>query len=392
MHIDTCRVAAGLLRGSARVVAQAPCAKTSVHTQLRNASVDGYANCIRIVPRDARGATCVYVRLEDVDASIAAVKTDGSECKGSGCDARVTLGAHAQDICIEYTVNTHLAVKNVHVRVHACGVLLLDVYAPAGFGCYSGSRLRGCYSVPVIARRIAINHSGSRLATTSWHTHAVHVFELPGLLLLNALGRHGRKKTQLYQPGGVCFTRNDTLLIADTGNMRVQHWALDGAPQGSFTAAHPRCIAALGDVVAVGGWHGVCQVRGLGSGSVLHAWTAPGPVTAISFIDADTLVLTGFGGEAHVYAFDGTYLRQLRFPSFTCTGPAIGADGSFFQINSVMNRIGVFTADCDAVMAAPFTAQPFSHRRLHAIAIRGSRAYVLEAAHAEEGAHIWVFE
>lgn len=196
-------------------------------------------NNVHVALRDSHNAPCTHVRPNDVCVEVMDVSS-------------------LEPVFHDTTVNScspgvHVAFRHqgcaVHVRVYVCGVLLMDLSLHKRL-----SRVAQQHTLPGFVDWIDVNASGTRLVAVHCDRCEVSVYALPDMRLLSVLGGKGDGPSQLQKPWAACFARNDTLLIADTENRRVQHWTLDGTCLGSMDMhirRFPVSIAACGNVFAI---------------------------------------------------------------------------------------------------------------------------------------------
>ena len=334
-------------------------------------------NIILISPRLLDRARAAYVAIEDI--CFTAISDSERTRRPVHAHPQMHLDSESGDINIAYTLDGPLP-KEIRVRVHVCGVLLVDTrVAHKPFSGRTGGQLYVQHTLPRQDGYAAICPSGAHMAFSSYRNHCVNVFALPDFQFIGKLGKKGAGPIELNVPCGLCFTDAGTLLIADNGNDRVQHWALDGTWIASYPVNTSWCIAAYGDMIAVG-CHGTgVHMLSLKSEAVTSKWLL-GHVYAIVFVDANTLAIasTAIANTAiatiNLFTLDGVLKVQLANNIISC-GLAVCADGYLLASHYSQTRIRVFSLTGDELNTSPFAAYSFQRRPL-SIALHTEHAYV----------------
>ena len=89
---------------------------------------------------------------------------------------------------------------------------------------------------------IAVNTKGN-IAITDWTGHCVYILDEKGNCL-RKIGRQGQKAGQFHHPTGVTYLNDNEILIADTGNNRIQHVDVQ---TGTFVKSFGEYGAAKGE-------------------------------------------------------------------------------------------------------------------------------------------------
>ena len=116
---------------------------------------------------------------------------------------------------------------------------------------FQGDRLKGIFG-------IAVNKEGN-MAVTDNQGHCVYVFDKVGNFL-RKIGDKGRNSEQFQYPSGVFFLNENEILIADSGNHRIQHlniktgtvlktFGKSGAGKGEFQFPRDVCLDDEGHIV-----------------------------------------------------------------------------------------------------------------------------------------------
>jgi hypothetical protein len=372
--IETMRRLDAVIRGACRVYNELPCKKTST------ASGDGlcffYARATTtflVCPRLSNGMCAAYVTADDVcltvDAQVVHVQS--------------RLDAKNRDRSIVCSLHAGLAPKQLCVRVHVCGVKLVDVCVHrAFFSGRTGGQFHSRQYMLECGRGsdhyMAIHPAGTHLALSNTSNNCVNVFTLPDFKFAVKLGKSGMGLTELDGPQGLCFTDAGELLITDLWNDRVQHWTLDGEQIASYSAQDPWCVASRGNVAALGGSSvkGV-HILSLESGATIKEWLLRGSISAIAFVDAAVLAVSDYVAQTvGLYTLEGALKRQLA-ASIICHGLAACADGCLLVSDAKGRRVRVFLENGDELNTFPFEVHslnlfPFS------VALHAEHAYVLE--------------
>ncbi|MFN8471233.1 MAG: VWA domain-containing protein [Anaerolineae bacterium] len=233
----------------------------------------------------------------------------------------------AVDIAVDAAGNTYRLLPTALIR-----------YAP------DGSVLAVNDTELVAAQRMVVVGSGSAAEVFVVDGDAIKRFGGPLLQRrLPSLGGTGSAPGQLLAPRGIALAPDGSLLVADTGNKRIQRLATSGDALGSFAAADgrsPMRIAA-------------------DSGGLIYVLTQ----------DAHIQKYTPSGELLASWGQPGTRPEELRYPQDL----AVGADGRVYVADTDNHRIQVYRrlpdgaatptpiptatpiARCDAVTAKSIT-------------------------------------
>jgi hypothetical protein len=290
------------------------------------------------------------------------------------------LDSNSGSISIAYTLDADAGVvpEEMHVCVHVCGVLLVQVCVRAAY------RLADRRALGRYANYVAVHPAGTHLATSDYiFSNCVNVFTLPDFVFVRRLDKRCAAR-------GLCFTDAGTLLVTDGDNDSVQHWALDGSWMTSYPAQKPWCAASCGDVVAVGGTaeKGV-RVFSLESNTTISECMQGSSISAVVFVDANTLAVADMSAKTiELRTLEGVLKRHLASQSMVY-GLAVCADGRLLVPG--YKRIRVFSKAGDELIASsPFAVYAFEARIL-AVALVAECVYVLEDIEIHRGSHVCVF-
>lgn len=77
---------------------------------------------------------------------------------------------------------------------------------------------------------LAVSPDGSLMAISNWLTHMISVYSLPDGALVRSFGGRGPELGHFDDPYKLCFNplRDDSLLVADGSNQRVQEVTITG--------------------------------------------------------------------------------------------------------------------------------------------------------------------
>ena len=336
-------------------------------------------NIITICPRLRDGMPVAYICPDDVQLI---VSDTAHKPVRAQMQLDMSIGGY---IALQYTLDDNcdqLALAKLRVCVRICGVLIIDVCVrAAAFNGQTAGHLCGQYTLD---RKeygsIAIRAVGTHLhlVISDPENDILNVYELPDMKLLATLGSSGNGPNNLSTPLGLCFTDANTLLIADFGNDRVQHWTTEGRHIATFaTSIYPICVASRGEVVAVGTSSGVC-VYSLESGAMLHTWPNMDQICTVAFAENATTLMVSNHTQMTVglFTLDGRLLKHISAGNYY--GDVVAcADGGLLVAECSRSRIHVFAPNGTEITTAPFAAHRFQSHPV-SFALWGERVYVLE--------------
>jgi hypothetical protein len=404
------------MRSACRVYSELPCYDTSAVSGGDGVRFFGArtVNTFQICPRLSDGTCAVYVTPADVCVTV----TDAA-ARPVHVHTQLRLDSGSGTVSIAYTFDAvatgYMSIlKEVRVRVHVCGALLVDAcVARKTFSGRTGGRL---YSQHIVSLHyspfefMAIHPAGTYMAISDYANanNRVNVFALPDFQLVGKLGQAGAGLKELRDPRGLCFTSAGALLVADNSNRRVQCWALDGTWIESYSVENPWCVASYGDMVAVGcdEGGGVCIIS-LESGTVIHKWLNGSNVTAVAFVNADTSAIaisnyTAVKLSIDLYTLEGVLKTHLvdgiiSLYLAACTDGCLLAQdwyGHHVRVFSQDGRSGyricVFLEDGTELGTSTLATHTFEAPP-RTIAVHAEHAYVLGKNSAGESC-IYVFD
>jgi sugar lactone lactonase YvrE len=323
------------------------------------------------------GTRTTYVMAEDVCLTA----TDNSDALPVRVHAHIRLDSKSGDIIITYTFepDADTVPKELRVRVHVCGVLLVNACVRKAFSGRKNGRLQSQHEFELGTNSIAIYSAGTHLLISDYTENCVAVFSLPDFQFAHKLvAEIGDGPTELNYPRGLCITDANTLLIADYHNDRVQHWKLNGDSITSYSVKDPALVASHGNVVAIARSrsNGV-HVISLQSGVSFSKWLYGSSVSAITFVNANTLAIAVCTTKTiGLYTLTGTLKKQLAIDIVSC-GLAVCADDCMLVSDWEQNRVRVFSMDGVEIVSSSFAAHPFEGN-ISTIVVHAEHAYILE--------------
>jgi hypothetical protein len=336
------------------------------------------ANNIFVCPCLPNGACAAYVVITDVCLTV----TDGNARPVRVC-TQTRLDSSSGTASITYVLDTDAAPvpKELHVRVHVCGVLLVDVRVRKAFDGRTDGQLHCQHASErnVFAHCIAIHPTGAHLVISDYAGSCLNVFARASFQFVKTLGRMGAGPTELFGPRGLCFTDAGTLLITDYCNHRVQRWTLNGEWIATYPVRDPFCVTSRGDVFAVGSlfYRGV-RVFSLESGAETGKWLCRSNISAIAAVSADTLVIADHTAEMlELYTLEGV-LKQRLATGIISFGLAVCADDCLIAADWYQARVRVFsTTDGAELTTSAFATHTFEGF-LRTIVLYAEHVYILE--------------
>jgi len=209
-------------------------------------------NVITVTCRDAAGMAADWVTADDVAVSV-------NRAGGGDVVGHVASAAVVETGVLEVTFEvSEEGVSEVELSVSVCGVTL----GGGPWRVWRGCKAEGVHvtSLPVNNacdnRGLAITSDSSHMVVSNFGTHQLSVYRLSDGSHVRSFGSEGEAAGQFRSPCGLCMTKENTILVADYRNKRIQEMTLEGG--------HVKCIgvgvindgvrgiAMHGDVVAVG--------------------------------------------------------------------------------------------------------------------------------------------
>ena len=336
-------------------------------------------NTIFISPRLSNGTHPAYITIEDVCLTA----MDAYALQHLCARTQVRLDSESGKIIIMYTFDAGAVPKKIRVRIHVCGVLLVDVSARKAFSGRTGGRLQSQHAFAASSESIAIRTS-TRLVISGYEADVV-VFTLPDFQLARTFSYiDSHRDNQLIDPRGVCFTDAGTLLIADYYNNRVQHRTLEGIWIASYPVLHPSCVASRGNVAVIGknkagGVHIISLERERVSrvGATMSEWLNGNDISAITFVSATTLAIAVCTTKTvGLYTLEGVLKRQLAV-DIVSYGLAVCADDCLLVSDQGRKRVRVFSKGGVEIVTSSFAEFTFEEN-ISTVVVHAERAYVLE--------------
>jgi len=238
---------------------------------------------------------------------------------------------------------------------------------------------------------LAISMDGSLMAVSNFEANKLAVYRVSDGTLVRTLGGPGAAAGRFNGPYRVCMTANDTVLVVETGNRRIQEVTLEGAHVQFIGVADllgkPLSVAMCGNVVAVGklgGTRGSCvQLFSYASGTLLRQfgnWVEE--VGSIQFTSDGRHLVLALVGCVSLITTEGELVREFGVGTlgtftlsaiWTCTDEVVVVD-------SGKHRVCVFSGDDGTLLRTWGTRGLidglFSHPT--ALTTRGDRLYVLD--------------
>ena len=383
------------IRGACLVHHELPSVKTSIVSGEGLRSFNARAeNMIFISPRLSSGTRAAYIMPEDV--CLTAIDVNARLlCM---C-VHVQLDPKSSNIAITFTLDSVVGFtpKEIRVRVHVCGVLLVNVCVCKAFSGLTDGRFLQSRVFSGFLSYATIHPAGTHLVVSDFIRNCVEVFTLPDFQLVKTfVGKYmGTDPDELKNPRGLCFSSAGTLLIADYKNDCVQHWTLDGEWIASYPVQKPTCIALFCDAIAVGCCYGNgVHVFSIESGAEISRWLNKNVVHAIAFLNATTLAIAVRTTETiDLYTLEGVFKRRLAV-GIISFGLAVCADGCLLVSDWDQKRVRVFSIDGGEIVTSPFAERAYEGT-VGAVATTTTCAYVLENTGPVESKYafrVYVFE
>ena len=241
---------------------------------------------------------------------------------------------------------------------------------------------------------MTVNANGSMMAVSYLDLDQVHVFQLrPSLERVCVIGREGTGPAEFELPRRLFFTDDDTILVCDHNNNRVQQLTGAGEYLSSITVRMPFSIAAHGDMVAVGTTASPIEIHSLATGELIRRFGSlgdgPGQIggwaTGIRFTpDGSCLLVAEWRNpRLSLFTVDGVFMKHIGPGILDCWGNndvSFGAGGEIIVADSENHRISVFSPDGDTLIKTwgsyCTAAGKFEHPKV--LAVSSSYLYVLD--------------
>ena len=308
-------------------------------------------NVVLVYPRVSSGALAEYVNLDDVCLMLI-------DDAGSLIDARVT--AERVDGCLQlvYVVAAD-CVNNFSVSVTVSGIATGPaVPVQSGYDAINGTNHVTSYDVGSDEKLgMAVNAEGSMMAVAYHILHQVHVFRLTSSFeRVCVIGRRGTDPAEFKYPRGLCFTDDDTILLCDRDNNRVQQLTAAGEYLSSFAVQEPMSLSVHGDMVAVGTANGPLELHLLATGELIRSFGSDGDGSSqifgcvgIRFFPNGTCLLLAeyFNRRLSLFSEDGVFIKHIG-AGILASGykdVSFGAGGEIIVADWGSHRICLFSPD-----------------------------------------------
>ena len=318
-------------------------------------------NVVLVYPRIPSGPLAEYVKPSDVRLML-------RDDAGSLIDALVSV-EHVTDgpFQLAYVVSTDW-MRRVSVRVSVCKVAVGSaVIIRSEYDANNGTNPVASYDVGRASTSgMAVNAAGSMLAVSVGFTlQQVHVFRLtPTFERVCVIGRWGSGPAEFRLPRRLCFTDDDTIIVCDNTNNRVQQLTVAGEYLSSFIVGMPVSVAVHGDLVAVGTLDGHMKIHlhSLATGTLIRKFGSrglgPGQIhcyaSGIRFTPDGAGLLVAEHGNVQLSLFTsrGVFQKQIC-AGLLDNGPqdvSFGAGGEILVADSCNPRICVFSPAGDTLI------------------------------------------
>jgi len=311
---------------------------------------------------------------------------------------------------LTYAVDDEGVVEIV-LSVSVCGVPVAGGPWLARSGCFAmGVHVATLPLAHAVGSRVlAFSTDGSLMVVLNKFTdHNLSVHRASDCSLIRFIGSRGTAPGCFLYLSGLCVTANDTLLVAEFGNQRIQEVTLEGTHVKFVVGGGLSNLALLAmhnDVVAAGmldeGTRSTCvRLFSYTSGALLSQCGVPPchevffPASGLHFTPDGKHLYVGdlLHGRLALVTVEGAFVRFIgmgvlgageKSITLTCTGDVVVAD-------LYRHRMCVFSGDDGTMLRTWGTPGlndgQFAKPRL--LAVNGSRLYVLD----RECARLQVFE
>ena len=346
-------------------------------------------NVVLVYPRVSSCALAEYVKPADVRLWL----WDETE---SSIDAHVTVERFADGgLKLMYAVAAY-CVSELGVSVTVCGVAIgPDVIVQAGYDAINGTNHDVSCDVGTIDKTgMAVNAEGTMMAVSYEKPFTdVDVFHLiPSFERLSVIGRKGTGPAECKIPRRLCFTDDDTILVCDWDNNRVQQLTVAGEYLSSIAVQEPYSIAVYDDTVAVGTTVGTIEIHSLATGELIRRFGSPGDgpgqigywATGIRFtFDGSSLLVAEYRNcRLSLFTVDGIFVRHIGVGVLGdgWMDVTFGAGGDIIVADCDNHRICVFSPDGDTLMKT-WGSEGTEDCQFHspqALAVSGTYLYVMD--------------
>ena len=198
---------------------------------------------------------------------------------------------------------------------------------------------------------------------------------------------------EFNRPRRLCFTDDDTILVCDGGNNRVQQLTIAGEYLSSFAVQDPVSIAVHGNMVAVGTACGPLEIHSLATGELIRRFgsrgAGPGQIgeyaTGMQFTFDGTCLLVAeyYKRRLSLFTVNGVFVKCVGagvLAEMSYNDVSFGAGDEIIVADSGNNRILVFSPDGVTIIktwgSLGTAAGQFKYPK--ALAVSGSYLYVMD--------------
>ena len=319
-------------------------------------------NVVFVYPHVSSGALAEYMKPDDVCLML---RNDA----GSLIDAQVTVEpADDGGLQLVYAVAVD-CVNELSVSVVVCGVAFWPaVTVQLGYDAINGTNHVATYDVgddDTGKYGMTVNADGSMMVVSYQDMCEVHVFQLtPSFERVYVIGQEGIGSSEFKRPQRLCFTDDDTMLVCDRDNNRVQQLTVAGEYLSSFTVRRPISIAVHGDMVAVGTADGPIEIYSLATGELTRHFGSYGHgrgqiggyATGIRFTPDGSCLLVADCSNRRLSLFTvvGMFKKHIGAGVFSDYDKDVSfsASGKIIVADTGKTRICVFSPDGDSIIKA----------------------------------------
>ena len=158
-------------------------------------------------------------------------------------------------------------------------------------------------------------------------------FDSSGKYLRSSVGRQGNKQGEFIHPTGICFDNNRNILVADSGNNRIQIFSGEGRYMGMFTGMFTRLAKPCGlsldyhsnaNVIVANSGNKVIKIFSIFSGELIMKIGGPGLLSfPIHCVQCGRYLIVSDNIEHSMKVLDQDGNFQYKF------GKQAGGDGEF---------------------------------------------------------------
>jgi len=349
-----------------------------------------------VVCRDSDGFAAEWVTSDDVDI--------GVETAEKGEEAGHVIGAKVVEsgvIEVRYAVADE-ELDEVVVRVRVCGTAL----SPESWRVRNACQVKGIHvsTLPLQHmgnnRGLAVTTDGSLMVVSNCVSHQLSVYRADDGRHVLTFGGLGMGACQFSRPFGLCMTDQDTVLVAELGNHRIQEVTLGGAHVKflgeGVIETRVWAVAAHGEVVAVGKYgdiSGTCvMLFHRTSGTLIREFGEYGKVTGLGFTPDGKHLLVAGTSCALLTTVEGALVRHIGAGVLGHGNKQVGMlrTGDVVVTDQSNHRVCVFSS-ADGSLLRVWGGKGYDNGQFElpvAFAVLRARLYVLDAC----SARVQVFE